>query len=111
MHVPCILTEAQPVLLVKGPIRVGTLAENNVPSWQTTCPTKHLRNLVSADLPGGYSYEQAAGVMRQMSISQDEIKPFYRRMVLNVLTKNQDDHTKNTSYLMDRNGYWLVSGI
>ena len=61
------------------------------------------------NLPGGYSYEQAAGVIRQMSISQDEIKQFYRRMVFNVLARNQDDHTKNISFLMDRNGLWSLS--
>ena len=47
--------------------------------------------------------------MRQMSISQDEIKQFYRRMVFNVLARNQDDHTKNISFLMDRNGSWSLS--
>ena len=61
------------------------------------------------NLPGGYSYEQAAGVMRQMAISQDEIKQFYRRMVFNVLARNQDDHTKNISFLMDRTGSWSLS--
>lgn len=61
------------------------------------------------NLPGGYSYEQAAGVMRQMSISQDEIKQFYRRMVFNVIARNQDDHTKNISFLMDRHGSWSLS--
>ncbi len=61
------------------------------------------------NLPGRYSYEQAAGVMRQMSISQDEIKQFYRRMVFNVLARNHDDHTKNISFLMDRAGHWLLS--
>ena len=61
------------------------------------------------NLPGGYSYEQAAGVMRQMSISQDEIKQFYRRMVFNVIARNQDDHAKNISFLMDRHGSWSLS--
>ena len=61
------------------------------------------------NLPGGYSYEQAAGIMRQMSISQDEIKQFYRRMVFNVLARNHDDHTKNISFIMDRAGCWSLS--
>lgn len=61
------------------------------------------------NLPGAYSYEQAAAIMRQMSISQDEVKQFYRRMVFNVLARNHDDHTKNISFLMDRDGHWTLS--
>lgn len=61
------------------------------------------------NLPGAYSYEQAAAIMRQISISQDEIKQFYRRMVFNVLARNHDDHTKNISFLMDRDGHWTLS--
>ena len=30
-------------------------------------------------------------------------------MVFNVLARNQDDHTKNISFLMDRNGSWSLS--
>ena len=52
------------------------------------------------NLPGAYSYEQAAQVMRQIRISNTEISQFYRRMVFNVLARNQDDHVKNVSFLM-----------
>ena len=30
----------------------------------------------------------------------------YRRMVFNVMARNHDDHTKNFSFLMDKNGVW-----
>ena len=33
----------------------------------------------------------------------------YRRMVFNVVIRNQDDHTKNISFLMDRQGKWRLS--
>jgi serine/threonine-protein kinase HipA len=33
----------------------------------------------------------------------------YRRMVFNVIGRNQDDHTKNISFLMDRAGHWSLS--
>lgn len=33
----------------------------------------------------------------------------YRRMVFNVLAKNQDDHVKNTSFLMNMKGDWALS--
>ena len=59
--------------------------------------------------PGAYSYEQAAQVMRQLRISNTEICQFYRRMVFNVLARNQDDHVKNISFLMDRAGRWSLA--
>jgi serine/threonine-protein kinase HipA len=33
----------------------------------------------------------------------------YRRMVFNVIMRNQDDHTKNISFLMNRQGIWRLS--
>lgn len=33
----------------------------------------------------------------------------FRRMVFNVVIRNQDDHTKNIAFLMDRNGVWKLS--
>ena len=33
----------------------------------------------------------------------------YRRLVFNVVIRNQDDHTKNISFLMDRQGKWNLS--
>lgn len=61
------------------------------------------------NLPGAYSYEQAAQVMRQLRLSNTEICQFFRRMVFNVLARNQDDHVKNVSFLMDRQGQWYLS--
>ena len=58
---------------------------------------------------GAYSYEQAAQVMRQIRITNTEISQFYRRMVFNVLARNQDDHVKNISFLMDRQGRWSLA--
>ena len=59
--------------------------------------------------PSGYSYEQAIGTMRDLRLPQDQITQFYRRMVFNVIARNQDDHTKNIAFLMDQNGQWRLS--
>ena len=61
------------------------------------------------NIPGVYSYEQAAEVMRRMGISRAEITQLYSRMVFNVAARNQDDHVKNISFLMDRRGKWSLS--
>ena len=33
----------------------------------------------------------------------------FRRMVFNVVVRNQDDHTKNISFLMEEDGKWRLS--
>ena len=58
---------------------------------------------------GFYSYEQAASIMRRLRLSNKEIKQFYRRMVFNVMARNQDDHVKNISFLMNRKGEWSLA--
>ena len=58
---------------------------------------------------GAYSYEQAAQIMRRIRLPNTDIEQFYRRMVFNVLSRNQDDHVKNISFLMDRHGLWRLS--
>lgn len=56
-----------------------------------------------------YSYEQAFQVMRQMRLPYVQAEEMYRRMVFNVVARNQDDHTKNISFLMDKKGTWRLS--
>ncbi|NBK24545.1 MAG: HipA domain-containing protein, partial [Spirochaetia bacterium] len=56
-----------------------------------------------------YSYEQAFQVMRRLGIGQASIEQFFRRMVFNIVARNQDDHVKNISFLMDRTGTWSLA--
>ena len=56
-----------------------------------------------------YSYEQAMQVMRSLNLKYPEMQEMFRRIVFNVVVRNQDDHTKNISFLMDRNGEWRLS--
>lgn len=57
----------------------------------------------------GYSYEQALGVMRALRLPYSQAQEMYRRMVFNVVARNQDDHTKNISFLMNEEGRWRLS--
>jgi serine/threonine-protein kinase HipA len=61
------------------------------------------------NLPGAYSYEQAFAVMRKLRLSKAEAVQQYRRMILNVIARNQDDHTKNIAFLMNPSGIWKLS--
>ncbi len=58
---------------------------------------------------GAYSYEQALLVVRQLGLSMDAVEQQFRRMVFNVVARNQDDHVKNIAFLMDRSGRWRLS--
>jgi serine/threonine-protein kinase HipA len=58
---------------------------------------------------GAYGYEQAFQVMRRLRLSKAEALQQYRRMVFNVIARNQDDHTKNIAFLMDQDGKWRLS--
>lgn len=61
------------------------------------------------NLAGAYGYEQVFAVMRKLRISKVEAIQQYRRMVFNVIARNQDDHTKNIAFLMDKEGKWRLS--
>lgn len=56
-----------------------------------------------------YSYEQAFLVMRQLRLPYFQAEEMFRRMIFNVVARNQDDHTKNISFLMDKTGKWRLS--
>lgn len=59
--------------------------------------------------PGAHSYEQAAEIIRRVGLGQREVEELFRRMVFNVIARNQDDHVKNISFLMDRTGSWSLA--
>lgn len=64
---------------------------------------------ISFNEPGLCSYEMAAQYMRELNLPMKDIEQFFYRMVFNCLAVNQDDHVKNISFLMDRNGRWSLS--
>lgn len=72
---------------------------------QTLCGIAHF----DYRLHRAYSYEQAFNVMRALRLSYAEARQMFRRMVFNVMIRNQDDHTKNISFLMEEDGKWHLS--
>ncbi len=62
-------------------------------------------------MAGGYSYEQCLLEMRKIinkNLLQD-LEQLFRRAVFNVVGRNQDDHTKNISFLMNKKGDWSLA--
>lgn len=55
------------------------------------------------------SYEYLFMLTRKVCKSFEDIEELFKRMVLNILCLNFDDHAKNFAYLMDKNGKWSLS--
>jgi len=72
---------------------------------QSLCAMAHF----DFNAPGIYSYEQAFQVMRELKLPYRDAEQQFRRMVFNVVARNQEDHTKNITFLMDKRGQWHLS--
>ena len=72
---------------------------------QTLCGIAHFDYRIHR----AYSYEQAFNVMRALRLPYSAAQEMFRRMVFNVVVRNQDDHTKNISFLMGEDGIWRLS--
>jgi serine/threonine-protein kinase HipA len=58
---------------------------------------------------GAYAYEQAFLTMRQLKLPMAAVEEQFRRMVFNVVARNQDDHVKNIAFLMNQQGEWSLA--
>ncbi|HTY48314.1 MAG TPA: HipA domain-containing protein, partial [Steroidobacteraceae bacterium] len=54
-------------------------------------------------------YEQAFAVIRRLALPMQAREQQFRRMLFNVVGRNQDDHVKNIAFLMDERGNWSLS--
>jgi serine/threonine-protein kinase HipA len=72
---------------------------------QTLCGLAHL----DFNSAGAYAYEQAFQVLRELRLPYPDAEQLFRRMAFNVAARNQDDHTKNISFLMDEAGRWSLA--
>jgi len=70
-----------------------------------------LCGLAHADFkkPGHFSYEELLAVARNLNLNYLEQEQIFRRMVFNVIARNHDDHTKNTSFFVDDEFQWALS--
>ncbi len=56
-----------------------------------------------------FSYEDYFRTIRALHLGQPAINEAFRRMVFSFATLNRDDHVKNCSFLMDREGHWRLA--
>lgn len=59
--------------------------------------------------PGENSYEDVARLLHILKCDIYDIYQLFKRMVFNVLARNNDDHIKNISFLMDKKGIWKLA--
>jgi len=58
---------------------------------------------------GEHGYEQAFSVIQRLNLGHATMREMYRRMVFNVVARNQDNHTRNIAFLMDQTGQWRLA--
>ena len=72
---------------------------------QSLCGIAHM----DFNQSGAYSYEQALDVAQKLGLPRASMEQLFLRMVFNAMARNQDDHTKNIAFLMDKSGNWSLS--
>jgi serine/threonine-protein kinase HipA len=111
MALACGLVMSESLLIEEGgrahfmTKRFDRMGENEKMHTQTLCSLAHFDYKAA----GAYSYENAFEIMRQLRLPAQDMEQLYRRMVFNVVARNQDDHTKNISFLMNKKGEWRLS--
>lgn len=70
---------------------------------------KKYTQTLAAISPDADSYEQLLEVCRKLHLPDSDCQEVFRRMVFNILANNTDDHHKNFSFIMSRDGLWRLS--
>jgi len=85
--------------------RFDRLAGGEKLHMQSLCALAHF----DFNQAGAYAYEQALMTIRQLGLPMAAVEEQFRRMVFNVVARNQDDHVKNIAFLMDKQGRWSLA--
>ncbi|MEI7730726.1 MAG: HipA domain-containing protein [Verrucomicrobiota bacterium] len=85
--------------------RFDRLAGGEKLHLQSLCALAHF----DFNQPGAYAYEQALLTIRRLNLPMAAVEEQFRRMVFNIVARNQDDHVKNIAFLMDKQGRWSLA--
>lgn len=72
---------------------------------QTLCAMDHL----DYKKKGAHNYEQLFMAMNKLNLPYEQKEEAFRRMAFNVLARNCDDHTKNTSFRLRQGQNWELA--
>ena len=59
--------------------------------------------------PGSVGYEDAAMAIDDLGLPYSDKRQFFKRMVFNIIFRNQDDHVKNIAFLLDESNTWRLA--
>ena len=68
----------------------------------------HTQTLAAMD-PEADSYEKLLTICRKLHLPEVDCQEVFRRLVFNILANNTDDHHKNFTFIMNRQGAWRLS--
>lgn len=85
--------------------RFDRLAGGEKLHMQSLCALAHF----DFNQAGAYAYEQALLTIRQLKLPMAAVEEQFRRMVFNIVARNQDDHVKNIAFLMNKQGQWSLA--
>jgi len=66
-------------------------------------------NHAHRDTTGTFSYEQLVMTIKMLGLGQSALTEIFKRAVFNIIGRNQDDHTKNFGFLMNKQGEWSLA--
>jgi len=72
---------------------------------QTLCALAHLDYKQKAT----HDYNQYLQMIGELKLGQGALEEAFRRIALNVMARNCDDHTKNLSFLLPQEGPWKLA--
>ena len=85
--------------------RFDRLAGGEKMHMQSLCALAHF----DFNKAGASSYEQALLTIRRLELPMAAVEEQFRRMVFNIVARNQDDHVKNIAFLMNKRGEWSLA--
>jgi serine/threonine-protein kinase HipA len=85
--------------------RFDRLAGGEKLHLQSLCALAHF----DFNQAGAYGYEQALLAIRRLQLPMSAVEEQFRRMVFNLVARNQDDHVKNIAFLMNPLGEWSLA--
>ena len=59
--------------------------------------------------PAVHSYEQLFSLMKKIGLPAADVDEMFLRAVFNVITVNNDDHTKNIAFMLRKGGEWRLT--
>jgi serine/threonine-protein kinase HipA len=74
-----------------------------------TYHTHTLAGLYNHNFDDLMDYDFLFRIAKFLKAPKEDLTEMYRRMIFNYIFRNQDDHTKNFSFLMDKEQNWFFS--